>query len=199
MTLIILLVPLVLVLILFLWGVGVFNGLVRMRNHMRNAFAQIDVQLKRRYELIPNLVETAKAYMKHERETLDAVITARNQGLAAVKALASNPTDPAAFKSLMQAEGSLGGLLRGLSVTMEAYPDLKANTTMTQLLEELTSTENKVSFARQAYNDAVTVYNNSREVFPASAIAGMMNFQPGQLFEIAADAASERQAVKVQF
>jgi len=155
------------------------------------------VQLKRRYDLIPNLVETAKAYMKHEQETLTAVIAARNQGLAAMKALSANATDPAAFKSLMQAEGSLGGLLRGLSVTMEAYPDLKANTTMNALMEELTSTENKVSFARQAYNDAVLIYNNAREIFPASLIAGTFQFAAGILFEV--ENASERQAVKVQF
>ncbi len=180
-----------------LWAIGVYNGLVKLRNQMKNAFSQIDVQLKRRYDLIPNLVETAKAYMKHERETLEAVIAARNQGLAAMKALSSNATDPAAFKSLVQAEGSLSSLLRGLSVTMEAYPDLKANSTMNSLMEELTSTENKVSFARQAYNDAVLVYNNGREIFPASVIAGAFQFAAGLLFEI--ENASERQAVKVQF
>jgi LemA protein len=180
-----------------LWAIGVYNGLVKLRNQMKNAFAQIDVQLKRRYDLIPNLVETAKAYMKHEQETLTAVIAARNQGLAAMKALSENATDPAAFKSLMQAEGSLGSLLRGLSVTMEAYPDLKANTTMNGLLEELTSTENKVSFARQAYNDAVLVYNNAREIFPASMISGAFQFTAGILFEV--ENAGERQAVKVQF
>jgi LemA protein len=180
-----------------LWAIGVYNGLIKLRNQMKNAFAQIDVQLKRRYDLIPNLVETAKAYMKHEQETLTAVIAARNQGLAAMSALSANATDPAAFKSLMQAEGSLGGLLKGLSVTMEAYPDLKANATMIGLLEELTSTENKVSFARQAYNDAVLVYNNAREIFPASLVAGAFQFAAGILFEV--ENASERQAVKVQF
>jgi LemA protein len=180
-----------------LWAIGVYNGLIKLRNQMKNALAQIDVQLKRRYDLIPNLVETAKAYMKHEQETLTAVIAARNQGLAAMKALSADATDPAAFKSLMQAEGSLGGLLKGLSVTMEAYPDLKANTTMNGLLEELTSTENKVSFARQAYNDAVLVYNNAREIFPASLISGTFQFAAGILFEV--ENASERQAVKVQF
>jgi len=180
-----------------LWAIGVYNGLIKLRNQMKNALAQIDVQLKRRYDLIPNLVETAKGYMKHEQETLTAVIAARNQGLAAMKALSADATDPAAFKSLMQAEGSLGGLLKGLSVTMEAYPDLKANTTMNGLLEELTSTENKVSFARQAYNDAVLVYNNAREIFPASLISGTFQFAAGILFEV--ENASERQAVKVQF
>lgn len=189
--------PVALIVGIALWGIGVYNGLVRLRNQMQNAFAQIDIQLKRRYELIPNLVETAKAYMKHERETLDAVITARNQGLAAMKALAASPNDPGAFKSLMQAEGSLGGLLRGLSVTIESYPELKANTTMTQLMEELTSTENKVSFARQAFNDSVTAYNTSRELFPASSIAGLTGFQPAQLFEV--ESPGERQTVKVQF
>ncbi len=197
MAIALLLMPVVLIIGIALWGIGVYNGLVRLRNQMQNAFAQIDVQLKRRYELIPNLVETAKAYMKHERETLDAVITARNQGLAAMKALSANPNDPSAFKNLMQAEGSLGGLLRGLSVTMESYPELKANTTMNQLMEELTSTENKVSFARQAFNDSVTAYNTSRELFPASSIAGLTGFQPAQLFEV--ESPSERQAVKVQF
>ena len=197
MAIALLLMPVVLIIGIALWGIGVYNGLVRLRNQMQNAFAQIDVQLKRRYELIPNLVETAKAYMKHERETLDAVITARNQGLAAMKALSANPNDPSAFKNLMQAEGSLGGLLRGLSVTMESYPELKANSTMNQLMEELTSTENKVSFARQAFNDSVTAYNTSRELFPASSIAGLTGFQPAQLFEV--ESPSERQAVKVQF
>lgn len=197
MAIALLLMPVVLIVGIALWGIGVYNGLVRLRNQMQNAFAQIDVQLKRRYELIPNLVETAKAYMKHERETLDAVITARNQGLAAMKALSANPNDPSAFKNLMQAEGSLGGLLRGLSVTMESYPELKANTTMNQLMEELTSTENKVSFARQAFNDSVTAYNTSRELFPASSIAGLTGFQPAQLFEV--ESPGERQAVKVQF
>lgn len=197
MAIALLLMPVVLIVGIALWGIGVYNGLVRLRNQMQNAFAQIDVQLKRRYELIPNLVETAKAYMKHERETLDAVITARNQGLAAMKALSANPNDPNAFKNLMQAEGSLGGLLRGLSVTMESYPELKANTTMNQLMEELTSTENKVSFARQAFNDSVTAYNTSRELFPASSIAGLTGFQPAQLFEV--ESPGERQAVKVQF
>lgn len=189
--------PVILVVGIALWGISVYNGLVRLRNQMQNAFAQIDVQLKRRYELIPNLVETAKAYMKHERETLEAVIAARNQGLAAMKALASNPNDPGAFKNLLQAEGSLGSLLRGLTVTMEAYPELKANSTMNQLMEELASTENKVSFSRQAFNDAVTSYNTSRELFPASSIAGLTGFQAAQLFEV--ESPSERQAVKVQF
>lgn len=165
MAIALLLMPVILTVGIAMWGISVYNDLVRLRNQMQNAFAQIDVQLKRRYELIPNLVETAKAYMKHERETLDAVITARNQGLAAMKALAASPNDPTAFKSLLQAEGSIGSLLRSLSVTMESYPELKANTTMSQLMEELTSTENKVSFARQAFNDAVTVYNTSRELF----------------------------------
>ena len=197
MAIVLLLMPVILIVGIAMWSISIYNDLIRLRNQMQNAFAQIDVQLKRRYELIPNLVETAKAYMKHERETLDAVITARNQGLAAMKALAANPSDPAAFKNLLQAEGSIGGLLRSLSVTMESYPELKANTTLNQLMEELTSTENKVSFARQAFNDAVTAYNTSRELFPASSIAGLAGFQPAQLFEV--ESPVERQAVKVQF
>lgn len=188
----------IILVVVFAWGVAVYNSLIRLKNQMQNSFGQIDVQLKRRYDLIPNLVETAKAYMKHEKETLDAVVTARNQGLAAIKALATNPTDPAAFKNLMSAEGSLGGLLRGLSVTMESYPDLKANTSMNQIMEELSSTENKVAFSRQAYNDAVTVLNNAREVFPSSIIAAMFSFKAGQLFEVPTDSV-ERQPVKVKF
>jgi LemA protein len=185
------------VLVAALWAISVYNDLVRLRNHFQNGFAQIDVQLKRRYELLPNLVETAKAYMKHERETLDAVITARNQGLAAIKALSANAADPQAFKNLMKAEGDLSGLLRGLNVTMEAYPDLKANTTMTSLMEELSSTENKVAFARQAYNVSVMTYNTGREIFPASLIATTFGFQAAYLFEV--DSLAERQPVKVQF
>ncbi len=179
------------------WVMGMFNGLVGARNLFKNAFSQIDVQLKRRYDLIPNLVETAKGYMAHERETLDAVISARNQAVSAQKAVGGNPTDPAAMKGLLNAEGAVAGSLGRLSVVMEAYPDLKANTTMNQLMEELTSTENKISFARQAYNDSVMGYNNKREMFPSSVIAGMFNFQPAQLFEV--ESPAERQAVKVAF
>jgi LemA protein len=183
--------------ILLGWGIGVYNGLVRLRNQIKNAFAQIDVQLKRRYDLIPNLVETAKAYMSHERETLEAVIAARNQAVAAEKLAATNPADPDLMRQLLGAESNLGASLGRLRVTVEAYPDLKANTTMNQLMEELTSTENKVSFARQAYNDAVLSYNNQREVFPNSLIAGPFSFQAAQPFEV--ENPVERQAVKVSF
>ncbi|MFN0125316.1 MAG: LemA family protein [Verrucomicrobiales bacterium] len=180
-----------------LWAVGQYNGLVRLRNAFRNAFAQIDVQLKRRYDLIPNLVETAKAYLKHERETLEAVIAARNQAAGALSAVAANPGDPAAMKALAQAEGGLGGVLGRLFAVAEAYPDLKANQTMMQLSEELTSTENRVAFARQAYNDSVMTFNNAREAFPGNLVAGLFKFGPASLFEI--EKPEEREAVKVQF
>lgn len=180
-----------------LMGVGMYNKLVRMRNGFKNAFAQIDVQLKRRYDLIPNLVETAKGYMKHERETLDAVITARNQAQTASTAAASNPADGGAMKNLVAAEGALTGSMGRMFALMESYPDLKANQNMMQVSEELTSTENKVAFARQAYNDAVMSYNNSREVFPSSILAGMFKFDAAELFEITAPA--EKEAPKVSF
>lgn len=182
---------------LALWGVGVYNGLVTLRNQIKNAFAQIDVQLKRRYDLIPNLVETAKAYMSHERETLEAVIAARNQAVQAQKAVETNPADAETMKKLMSAEGVLGQNLGRFTVTMEAYPDLKANTTMISLMEELTSTENKISFARQAYNDNVMEYNIRRETFPSSLIANQFGFTPAQTFEV--ENPTERQAVKVSF
>jgi LemA protein len=188
---------LVVLAVLVLWGIGVYNGLVRSRNGYRNAFAQIDVQLKRRHELIPNLVETAKAYMSHERETLEAVISARNMAEGARSAAAANPGDAAAIANLAGAEAGLGGVLGRLFALAEAYPDLKANQNMMQLTEELTTTENKVSFARQAYNDSVMSYNNSREVFPANIVAGMFRFTEAALFEIKNEA--EREAVKVQF
>lgn len=192
------LIALVAVVVLILgFVIAKYNGLVVARNLYRNSFAQIDVQLKRRYDLIPNLVETAKAYMSHERETLEAVIAARNQASGARAAAAANPGDPAAMMALSQAEAGLGGVLGRLFALSEAYPDLKANQTMAQLSEELTSTENRVAFARQAYNDAVMSYNNQREVFPTNIIAGMFNFTAAQLFEITNSA--EREAVKVQF
>jgi LemA protein len=172
------------VLIVF-WVVSIYNGLVGSRNAYKNAFAQIDVQLTRRYDLIPNLVETAKAYMKHERETLEAVIAARNTAYAGLKAAAANPGDAAAVQALSGAEGQLTGALSRLMAVAESYPDLKANQNMMQLSEELTTTENKVSFARQAFNDAVMSYNNRREMFPGSMIAGMFNFAAAQLLEIA--------------
>ena len=167
------------------WVISIYNGLVGGRNAYQNAFAQIDVQLTRRYDLIPNLVETAKGYMKHERETLEAVIAARNTAYAGLKAAAANPGDAAAVQALSGAEGQLTGALSRLMAVAESYPDLKANQNMMQLSEELTTTENKVSFARQAFNDAVMSYNNRREMFPGSMIAGMFNFVAAQLLEIA--------------
>ncbi len=177
--------------------VGIYNKLVTMRNRYKNAYAQIDVQLKRRYDLIPNLVETAKGYIKHERETLEAVTAARNIAYAASKAAAANPGDAAAMKSLASAETGLGGTLSRLMMVSESYPDLKANQNMMQLTEELTSTENKISFARQAYNDSVMIYNTDREVFPSNLIAGMFNFGPAELFVI--DKPEQKDAPKVSF
>jgi LemA protein len=183
--------------LLVLYVIARYNALIRGRNLYRNAFAQIDVQLKRRHDLIPNLVETAKAYMSHERETLEAVIAARNMAESARAAAAANPGDPSKMQALAQAEGGLGGVIGRLFAIAEAYPDLKANQTMMQLSEELTTTENKVAFARQAYNDAVMSFNNSREVFPTNIIAGMFNFPSAESFEITNVA--EREVVKVQF
>ena len=180
--LIILLVLLAVIILLGLWAVGVYNSLVTLRNRFKNAFAQIDVQLKRRYDLIPNLVETAKAYLKHERETLEAVIKARNIAAAAAQAAAANPADPNAIRQLSTAEAGLGGALSRLMVVSEAYPDLKANQNMAQLTEELTSTENKIAFARQAYNDSVMNYNTRRETFPTVILAGAFGFQHAVLF-----------------
>jgi LemA protein len=177
--------------------VGIYNGLVALRNRFKNAFAQIDVQLKRRYDLIPNLVETAKGYLKHERETLEAVIKARNIASSAAQTAAANPADPAAVGSLLAAETGLGGALSRLMVVSEGYPELKANQNMMQLTEELTSTENKITFARQAYNDSVMAYNTQRETFPTVMLAGALGFQPATLFQI--EDPSERQAPKVQF
>ena len=177
--------------------VGVYNKLVTMRNRYKNAYAQIDVQLKRRYDLIPNLVETAKGYIKHERETLEAVTAARNIAYAAAKAAAANPGEAAAMKSLASAETGLGGTLSRLMMVSEAYPDLKANQNMMQLTEELTSTENKISFARQAYNDSVMTYNTDREVFPSNLIANTFNFGPAELFVV--DKPEQKDAPKVSF
>ncbi|WP_190238665.1 LemA family protein [Marilutibacter maris] len=194
-----LLIVLGLVVLFALWAVGIYNGLVMARNAYKNAFAQIDVQLQRRFDLIPNLVETAKAYLAHERGTLEAVTAARNaaqSGLAAAKAA---PGDPAAMAELARTQGALDGALSRLLVTVEAYPELKASQNMMQLTEELTSTENKVAFARQAYNDSVMAYNNKREVFPSSVVAGMFNFAPAALLDIPADRAEVREAPKVQF
>lgn len=183
-------------LLLALWLMGVYNGLVVARNRFENAFAQIDVQLKRRYDLIPNLVEAVKGYMSHERETLDAVIKARNSAMAAEQKVAANPRDPAAMKELNQAESQLGGTLGRLFALSEAYPDLKANQNMLALQEELTSTENKIGFARQAFNDAATDYNNKREVFPAVIVAGTFGFTEAALLEAAQ---AEREAPRVSF
>ncbi|MGB1873571.1 MAG: LemA family protein [Akkermansiaceae bacterium] len=185
----------VLVLILAFWVIGVYNGLIKLRNRYRNAFAQIDVQLKRRYDLIPNLVETAKGFMQHERETLEAVIQARNMASSARENV--NTEDAASMGALMAAEGGLGAALGRLFALSEAYPDIKSNANMMQLSEEITSTENKISFSRQAYNDAVTLYNTQTEVFPANIVAGMFNFGEAALFEVSEEA--EREAVKVEF
>ncbi len=188
---------LALAVILALWVVGIYNSLVALRNRFKNAFAQIDVQLKRRYDLIPNLVEVAKGYLKHERETLEAVIKARNIALAASQSAAANPADANAVRGLLSAEAGLGGALSRLMVVAEQYPDLKANQNMKQLTEELTSTENKVAFARQAYNDSVMTYNTARETFPNVVFAGMFGFLPAELFKV--DDPAERNAPQVKF
>jgi LemA protein len=195
--LIVLGVLLALVVVLGLWVAGIYNSLVALRNRFKNAFAQIDVQLKRRYDLIPNLVEVAKGYMKHENTTLEAVIKARNIALAASQSAAADPADANAVKGLLSAESGLTGALSRLMVVSEQYPDLKANQNMMQLTEELTSTENKISFARQAYNDSVMGYNTTRETFPNVVFAGMFGFLPAELFKI--DDPAERNAPKVQF
>ena len=180
------------------WVVGLYNGLVVLKNRFKNAFAQIDVQLRRRYDLIPNLVETAKGYLKHERETLTAVIEARNQAAGAAKALAAAPGDPSAVKAFASAESGLAGLLSRLMVVVERYPELKADAQMSRVMEELSSTENRIAFARQAYNDAVTEYNTKRELFPTSIVAGMFNFDPAALLE-STDSAAQREAPQVKF
>jgi LemA protein len=180
-----------------IYAMGVYNGLVKLRNMFKNAFSQIDVQLKRRHDLIPNLVETAKAYMAHESGTLEAVIAARNGAESARQAAAANPGDAAALQKLGAAEAGLGGVLGRLFAVSEAYPDLKANQNMMQLTEELTTTENKVAFSRQAYNDSVLAYNNKREVFPNNIFAGIFGFSVAALFEI--ESPVEREAPKVQF
>lgn len=183
--------------IAFFWAISIYNTLVTQRNRYKNAFAQIDVQLKRRYELIPNLVETVKGYMKHERETLEAVIQARNTAFKSSNQAAAAPGDPQSIRQLSKAEGELAGTLSRLMVLVEQYPDLKANQNMLALQEELTSTENKVAFSRQAYNDAVTNYNTSREVFPSNIVAGMFNFGEATLFEV--ESPAEKIAPKVAF
>lgn len=178
-------------------GVGMYNRLVAGRNAYKNAFAQIDVQLTRRHDLIPNLVETAKGYMAHEKETLEAVINARNTAVSGLSAAKSDPTNPDAMKQLGQAEQGLSGALGRLFALSESYPDLKANENMMQLSEELTTTENKVSFARQAYNDAVMMYNNLREQFPSNFIANWFVFKPAELLELEDE--KMREVPKVEF
>jgi LemA protein len=182
---------------LVLWAVGIYNGLVTARNAFKNAFAQIDVQLKRRHDLIPNLVETAKGYMAHERDTLEAVTKARGAAVSGLAAASAKPGDPAAMAQLGSAEQGLSGALSRLMVVSEQYPDLKANQNMMQLSEELTSTENRIAFARQAYNDSVMSYNNRREVFPSNILAGMYNFASAALLEI--EEPAQREAPKVSF
>lgn len=186
-----------LIVLCLLYAVFIYNRLVKMKNRFRNAFAQIDVQLKRRYELIPNLVETARAYLKHESETLEAVIAARNQALKAMQEARRNPGDAMAMQALAGAESAMGGAMLQLNAVMENYPELKADRTMAQLSEELTSTENRVAFARQAYNDEVMLYNTRRETFPDLLLAGAMGFQPAELLEISEPKAKE--AVRVSF
>jgi LemA protein len=183
--------------ILILPVILIYNKLITLRNRYKNAYSQIDVQLKRRYDLIPNLVETAKGYLKHERETLENVIRARNEASAANQKAASNPGDAGTMKGIGGAEAVLTGALGRFFALAEQYPDLKANRTMSQLMEELSSTENRVAFARQAFNDAVMEYNITREKFPNNLIAGTFNFQEANLFEVSAP--EEREAVKVSF
>ena len=192
-----LLVLVVLAAVALFWGVGIYNGLVTARNAFKNAFAQIDVQLTRRYDLIPNLVEVAKGYLKHERETLEAVIQARAAAVSGLAAAKANPGDQAAMAQLGAAETGLAGALSRLMVVSEAYPDLKANQNMMQLTEELTSTENRIAFARQAYNDSVMAYNNRREVFPSNIVAGLFGFVAAALLEITEP--GKREAPKVSF
>jgi LemA protein len=181
-----------------IWAIAIYNGLVAARNRFKNAFSQIDVQLKRRYDLIPNLVETAKGYIKHERETMEAVIRARNVALSAAQAAGANPGNAQAMQSLGQAENALSGVLGRLFALSEAYPDLKANQNMLALQEELSSTENKVAFSRQAYNDSVMEYNTKRESFPDNVFAGMFGFGAAELLA-ATESAQERNAPRVAF
>jgi len=190
-------VMLAVVALLMLFLIGIYNRLVTSRNGYKNAFAQIDVQLTRRYDLIPNLIETVKGYLAHERNTLEAVIKARNVAVTGLKAAAANPGDPAAVQGLASADNQLSGALGRMFALAEAYPDLKANQNMMLLSEELTSTENKVAFARQAYNDAVLGYNNTREVFPNSIIAGSFGFMPAQMLEL--ESPQKREVPKVSF
>ena len=191
------LVVLIVLFFLVTFIISIYNKLVTLRNRYQNAYAQIDVQLKRRYDLIPNLVETAKGYLKHERETLENVIKARNLAYTASQSAATNPGDPGAVKNLVSAESGLAGAMSRFMAVAESYPDLKANQNMMQLTEELTSTENKISFARQAYNDSAMTYNTQREVFPSNIIANSFNFGRAELFVV--DKPEEKEAPKVKF
>ena len=191
-------IALAVIIVLAIWAIAIYNGLVALRNRFKNAFAQIDVQLKRRYDLIPNLVEAAKGYLTHERETLEKVIAARGAAMGAAQKAAAAPGDAAAMQGLAQAEGQLGGALGRLMAVFEAYPDLKANQNILQVQEELTSTENKIAFSRQAYNDSVMEYNTKRESFPDTIFAGMFGFTAATLLE-ATESAEERKVPKVSF
>ena len=186
------------VVLVIVWVVALYNALVVLKNRFKNAFAQIDVQLRRRYDLIPNLVETAKGYMAHERETLTAVTEARNVAASAAKALAAVPGDAGASAAFAKAESGLAGVLSRLMAVIERYPELKADGQMSRVMEELASAENRISFARQAYNDAVTAYNTKRETFPTSIVAGAFNFSPAALLE-STDSAAQREAPQVKF
>lgn len=183
--------------LVFVIGISTYNKLVSLRNIVKNSFSQIDVQLKRRYDLIPNLVETAKGYLKHEKETLENVIKARNQAMAAVSAVTDNPVNPQAMKTLMGAESNLSSALSKLMVVAEAYPDLKGQAVMAQLMEELSSTENKIAFSRQAFNDSILSYNTQREVFPNNILGNMFGFQSASPFELTDP--QQRETVKVSF
>jgi LemA protein len=184
------------VIVIVIWAIMAYNGLVALRNRFKNAYAQIDVQLRRRYDLIPNFVESVKGYLQHERETLDAVVQARGNAVSAAQRAAAAPGEPALMQGLAQAEGALGGALGRLLAVFESYPDLKANQSISALQEELSSTENKVAFARQAYNDSVMQYNTRRESFPDNVFAGMLGFAPAELLE-ATQTAEQRAAPKV--
>ena len=190
---------LAIVVVAVVWIISIYNSLVSLRNRFKNAFAQIEVQLKRRYDLIPNLVETAKGYLAHERGTLEAVVNARNQALAGLKAAAADPANAQAIKQLSTAEGSLAGALGRFNVAVEAYPDLKASQNMMQLSEELTSTENKVAFARQAYNDGVMAYNTYKQSFPAVLLAGFFGHRDDATLLEFADKEAIQAAPKVTF
>ena len=187
---------LAIVIALAVWAIAAYNGLVALRNRFKNAYAQIDVQLRRRYDLIPNLVETVRGYLQHERQTLDAVVQARSNAISAAQRAAAAPGDPPAMHELAQAEGALGGALARLLAVFEAYPDLKGNQSVAALQEELSSTENRVAFARQAYNDSVMQYNTKRESFPDNVFAGLFGFAPAELLE-ATESAEQRAAPKV--